>query len=176
MWTERNPCPPRKKRSEYQGGSSYNTMQRTCVYCDKPDHKSTDCSSVAKPGDRRQILQRKRLCFNCTGSGHRASECKSRSKCRVCDGRHHSSICDKPPKENLMTANQENEQQVIYPVVVVDVNGVKCRALLDSGSGSSYASAVLLKAIGVKPISSGVRQIEMMLSTKTRRMAIYNIN
>ena len=75
-----------------------------------------------------------------------------------------------------MTANQENEQQVIYPVVVVDVNGVKCRALLDSGSGSSYASAVLLKAIGVKPISSGVRQIEMMLSTTTRRMAIYNIN
>jgi hypothetical protein len=88
--------------------------------------------------------------LNCTGSGHRASECKSRSKCRVCDGKHHSSICEKPPKENLMTTNQGNEQHVVYPVVVVDVHGVKCRALLDSGSGSSYASAVLLKTIGVK--------------------------
>ena len=106
MWTERNPCLPRKKRSEFPSGSSYNTQQRTCVYCDKPDHKSIDCGSVTKPGERRQILQRKRLCFNCTGSGYRASECKSRSKCRVCDGKHHSSICEKPPKENLMTTNQ----------------------------------------------------------------------
>ena len=75
-----------------------------------------------------------------------------------------------------MTTSQGNEQQVIYPVVVVDVNGIKCRALLDSGSCSSYASAVLLKAIGVESISSGVRQIEMMSSTTTQRMAIYNIN
>ena len=63
MWTERNPCLPRKKRSEFPSGSSYNTQQRTCVYCDKPDHKSIDCGSVTKPGERRQILQRKRLCF-----------------------------------------------------------------------------------------------------------------
>ena len=36
-----------------------------------------------------------------------------------------------------MTTNQGNEQLVVYAVVVVDVQGVKCRALLDSGSGSS---------------------------------------
>ncbi len=171
-WTERNPSQPRKKRNEL----SFNTQQRNCVYCEKPDHKSIECSSVTKPGERRQVLQRKHLCFNCTGSGHRASECKSRSKCRVCDGKHHSSICEKPPKGNLLTTNQENEQQVIYPVVVVDVQGVKCRALLDSGSGSSYASSVLLEKIGAKSISSGIRQIEMMLSTTTRRMDVYNIN
>ena len=75
-----------------------------------------------------------------------------------------------------MTTNQGNEQHVVYPVVVVHVNGVKCRALLDSGSGSSYALAVLLKTIGVKPISSEMRQIEMMLSTTTRRMDVYTVN
>ena len=69
MGTERNPCQPRKKRNEFQSGSSFNTMQRTCVYCDKSDHKSTECSTVTKPGERRQILQRKPLCFNCTGQG-----------------------------------------------------------------------------------------------------------
>ena len=79
-------------------------------------------------------------------------------------------------RENLMTTNQGNEQHVVYPVVVVDVHGVKCRALLDSGSGSSHASAVLLKTIGVKPISSEMRQIEMMLSTTTRRMDGYTVN
>ena len=29
-----------------------------------------------------------------------------------------------------MTTNQVNEQHVVYPVVAVDVHGVKCRALL----------------------------------------------
>ncbi len=85
--------------------------------------------------------------------------------------RHSSQYCKVSKK--LCT---KNEQQVIYPVVVVDVQGVKCRALLDSGSGSSYASAVLLEKIGAKSISSGIRQIEMMLSTTTRRMDVYNIN
>ena len=33
---------------------------------------------------------------------------------------------------------------VTYPVVVVDVAGVHCHALLDTGAGSSSASAALL--------------------------------
>jgi hypothetical protein len=32
-------------------------------------------------------------------------------------------------------------------MVVVRVNGIKCRALLDTGAGSPYASSVLLKRI-----------------------------
>ena len=36
------------------------------------------------------------------------------------------------------------KRSVIYPVVIVEVEGIKCRALLDTGAGSSYASAALL--------------------------------
>ena len=36
----------------------------------------------------------------------------------------------------------------IFPVVVVKVNGIMCRALIDSGAGSSYASANLVDALG----------------------------
>ena len=32
------------------------------------------------------------------------------------------------------------ETNVTYPVAIIKVNGVKCRALLDTGSGSSYVS------------------------------------
>ena len=35
-------------------------------------------------------------------------------------------------------------QHMAYPVAVVKVNGLKCRALLDIGAGSSYASASLI--------------------------------
>ena len=53
---------------------------------------------------------------------------------------HHTSICDKKlGKEQILVAT--GESTVIYPVVVVSVDGIKCRVLLDSGSGSSYASS-----------------------------------
>ena len=53
--------------------------------------------------------------------------------------------------------------------------GIKCRSLLDSGAGSSYASAALLDRIGAKPRHSGLRKIEMMLGASNRVMQIYQI-
>jgi hypothetical protein len=47
---------------------------------------------------------------------------------------------------------QPNGSDVAYPVVVVEIEGVKCRALLDTGSGSSFASSTLLNTIGKKPV------------------------
>ena len=35
------------------------------------------------------------------------------------------------------------ESLVIHPVVVVKVKNIMCRALLDTGAGSSYTSAAL---------------------------------
>ena len=80
-----------------------------------------------------------------------------------CKRRHHTSICDRGNADNSMKATQIGDGPVVYPVVVVEVAGIKCRALLDSGAGSSYASAALLERIGAKPHHSGSRKIEMML-------------
>ena len=40
---------------------------------------------------------------------------------------------------------------VTYPLVVIKVEGVICSALIDSGSGSSYASAALASKMNKKP-------------------------
>ena len=77
--------------------------------------------------------------------------------------------------ENSMTAAQAGDGPVVYPVVVVEVAGVKCRALLDSGAGSSYASAALIEQIGARSHHSGMRKIEMILGTVNRTMDIYRI-
>ena len=58
----------------------------------------------------------------------------------------------------------------VFPVVVVAVNGVKCRALIDSGAGGSYSSAKLIKIIDSKPIESRVQRVNMLLDSKTTRM------
>ena len=71
-----------RKNEKYDGNSrrrSYQTQQenarqqRGCVYCDKTDHISAKCPKVVAVGDRRRVLSRKQLCFNCTSDRHRAS-------------------------------------------------------------------------------------------------------
>ena len=74
-----------------------------------------------------------------------------------------------------MTATQIGDGPVVYPVVVVEVAGIKCRAILDSGAGTSYASAALLERIGAKPHHSGLRKIEMMLGASSRVMEVYRV-
>ena len=44
---------------------------------------------------------KKKLCFNYTGPGHRASDCCSNKKCADCKGKHHTSICEKNVKGSI---------------------------------------------------------------------------
>ena len=46
-----------------------------------------------------------------------------------------------------MTPTKVGDGPVVYPVVVVEVAGIRCRALLDSGAGSSYGSAFLFNLL-----------------------------
>ena len=96
--------------------------------------------------ERKKILAKKGLCFNCTRTQHRANDCKSKLECQKCQRRHHTSICDQT-EQFLGTSSSSS---VIHPVVIVQVGGYKCRALLDTGAGSSYISVALLDQIPKK--------------------------
>ena len=60
-------------------------------------------------------------------------------------------------------------------MVTVDVNGVKCRALLDTGAGSSYASSTLLNCLHLRPIRQQFKRIEMMFGTSNKAIDIYGL-
>ena len=44
-----------------------------------------------------------------------------------------------------------------FPILIAKVNGVTCRALVDSGDGSSYASAKLASLLHLKPVDRKTR-------------------
>ena len=67
------------------------------------------------------------------------------------------------------------EGTVTYPVVVVKVDGVKCRALLDTGAGSSYISTTLATKINKKPILKECRRINMMMRSTNQRIDVYEM-
>ena len=102
-----------------------------------------------------------------------AAFCPSKSVCQQCHKHHHTSICDAPRQETnqptpttgvALTTNQVGEG--LFPVLVVEVNGIKCRVLIDSGAGSSYVSAKLIDLLCVKPSAVGTKSIDMLMSTK----------
>ncbi len=143
------------------------------MYCENDSHRSVECTKVVDVGERKKILSIKRRCFNCTGEKHRASECKSKIQCYKCKCKHHTSICDKAEPNPAMC--QPNQSSVIYPVVVIEVEGIKCRALLDTGSGNSYVSSTLMNLTKKKPARQEIKTIEMMLHTTTKKIDVYNV-
>ena len=164
LWKDVNPVesketthekPYYKRDRNCQAQSQIGTA-RKCVYCDAKDHKSINCDKIVTPTDRKKELGIKRLCFNCTGSKHRAAESRSRAVCQNCQRKHHSSICDKA-SEKLLTATDVKKGTVCHLVVVVNVNGIQCRALFDTGVGRSYASAALLDRLHVHPQRTEIR-------------------
>ena len=187
QWTERNPLQSNQSPVKRKTTPLLQTNKNSycCVYCESPTHKSFECESVDTVGERKRILSTKRLCFNCTRPYHHANECRSNNKCKHCQKRHHSSICESKGKqtteyrrktiqtEQTMMTNEET--RVVYPVVVVYVNGVKCRALLDTGAGSSYASSFLLDILNTQPIRKETKTIEMMMSSTNAKIEIFNV-
>ena len=134
--------------------------------------------------ERRQILAKHRLCFNCTGSKHRAADCPSKKGCQLCDRRHHTSISEQTTKreqnsgedgnsKKLYTTNESSEG--VFPVVNVRVNGILCRALIDSGAGSSYASAKLIHELHLKPVDVQTKQIDILMLSKQARLETYEV-
>ena len=175
-WTRRNPI---EKEDKYQKRNTkvYNTQHhevRVCVYCGEPSHKGIQCQRFASPRERKKILAEKKLCFNCTGPRHRAADCKSTTGCQLCSKRHHTSICEtkKPDGENMMSTCDGDK--VIHPIVVIKVDGVECRALVDSGAASCYASSKLLDSLGKKPTEVKYKKVEMLMASTTTRMEIHN--
>lgn len=179
----RPPRPPRlpRDRSFYARQGEPNP-RHACVYCDRVTHRSWECENVTSPAERRRILQNKRLCFNCTGPQHSASQCRSRASCVHCKQRHHSSICDRPSATGrqrannggvALTATQEGEK-VCHPIVLVKLNGVTCRALLDTGATASYASGYILDRLNLVPARTLTRRIQTIVGIVTKRTETYN--
>ena len=77
-------------------------------------------------------------------------------------------------KEKLL-ATEQGSKPVVYPIVNFNLEGIECRALLDTGAGISYALAALLDRLPKRSQSKEVRKIEMMLGSSTREVCLYKI-
>ncbi len=76
---------------------------------------------------------------------------------------------EKPKK--LLSASVSGEG--LFPIVVVKVNGITVRALIDSGAGSSYASAKLIDLLHLKPCEVKTKRVDMLMGSCVERFETY---
>ena len=132
-WTERNPKTAGNPEKNFRRESLFQVRDKdqnpayVCVYCEKPGHEYSECELVSGNPERRLALSKKKSCFNCTGSKHHSNK-----TCANCKGKHYTSIFEKTSNVLLTT----NDNHLTYPLVIIDIEGIKCRALIDTRAGA----------------------------------------
>ena len=150
------------KRPALSSERAFHSQDRyanNCVYCDSAEHVSSSCNKIPTPAERKAFLAKKKLCFNCA--------------CRVCRKRHHTSICEQTSEPSLTT--NVIGSSVVHPVIMVNVNGRKFRAILDSGASHSYVSSTLIELINARAVKCGTRRVATLLGVTTTRLLEYDL-
>ena len=77
--------------SNPRGVKAFATTTLKCSACDGP-HYLGHCPRFKgqSAGERRDLVAREQLCFNCLRQEHRAESCPSQSSCRTCGSQHHT--------------------------------------------------------------------------------------
>ena len=94
----------------------------------------------------------KKLCFNCTGTKHCGADCCGNRKCLLCKCKHRTSICEKRSDETSKPMLASTESSAIYSVAIMKGNGIKCCALLDKISASSYALEAIIDLLKINSV------------------------
>ena len=81
---------------------SYKPKEYKCLFC-SGCHSAVDSTNTVNPTDRKAIIQRKKLCFNCLGK-HQANSSRSTHRCKKCKRKHHTSLCDQSNENRSQTS------------------------------------------------------------------------
>ena len=92
--------------------------------------------------------------------------------CRRGNGKRNSSICDKLSNQLMLAIGGGRAQ---YSVVVVEVDGVTCSALLNIEAGSSDASAALISKLNRKPDRRKYKRIKMIITWTSQKIEMYKV-
>ena len=94
---------------------STTTGSPECVFCGQ-SHASTTCQSVPTADGRKRILRSSGRCYNCLRKNHLSKNCRSTSKCRRCNGRHHTSICAKEQGQETLKKQESEPPNLAKPL------------------------------------------------------------
>lgn len=132
----------------------------SCFYCNSyGSHWTDECPVGHKPEYKLQQLLEKEVCFHCSRVGHRMKDCQSERKysCVFCKKGHKSAFHapidllgrTKPKTLSNLESIQRKDSK---PVDIVEINGLPCYVLLDTGADCSVVAGAVVKRSQRRPI------------------------
>ena len=159
----------RKSREPNHVSQNYKISTERCPACSE-NHKVFSCDKFKNLSiqERKNIVFTAKLCFNCLNSGHTTKDCKSKSSCRTCKGRHNSLL---HAASNTVSSNSTGSvvtghsgihltvgllPTAMIPIANSSSTNNLCRALLDSGSQLSFVTEDTVQRMGLKRLKQSI--------------------
>lgn len=120
---------------------------RKCHFCDKSDHKTSQCLILLNLSADNRILKvgEKKLCFSCLVAGHSTKNCRSKKQCGIddCKFTHHPMLHGAKPIQQLLQRRRDDNVDNNGPAQVHYVNAASLRYVQVEVSGPAGNEVVL---------------------------------
>ncbi|XP_045775405.1 uncharacterized protein LOC123874204 isoform X2 [Maniola jurtina] len=163
--TEPSPKGKREFTKSFSATSSpsKSKVNFVCPVC-KGKHRIYECLTFKNksPEDRSALVSSLNLCRNCLRKDHTVDQCRlPGGGCKTCNRRHNSLIhvnvseCEEEPALETVTMSSTSVTEVLLCTALVDLfnpstnEKVTVRALLDSGSQSSFLTTAVKQGLGL---------------------------
>ena len=148
---------------------NYKASAEKCAACTE-NHRIFACEKFKSLSiqEKKNLVYSAKLCFNCLQSGHVTKDCKSKSSCRTCKGRHNSLLhmakeaVSSNSTGSVVTGHSGAKFTIgLLPTAMVPIANTTsenniCRALLDSGSQLSFITEDAVQRLGLKRSSQSL--------------------
>ena len=138
--------------------NAYSKFKVKCCIHNSVGHTTETCRQFISLGvaERRDLLQKKSLCFRCFGN-HRRAVCKEDSPCKSCGRRSHHTLMCSPKGSNDSQSTHVDEQTVANPMN--PVNWVEAPPFPDpslnaQSNAAQGSSGLTMYAIYSAPVTS----------------------
>ncbi|XP_069358401.1 uncharacterized protein [Maniola hyperantus] len=142
---------------------SKSKVNLVCPVC-KGKHRIYECLTFKNksPEDRSALVSSLGLCRNCLRRDHNVDQCRLPGGCRICKQRHNSLVhvnASEGEEEAValetVTMSSTSETEVLLCTALIDIlnpstnEKITVRALLDSGSQSSFLTTAVKQRLGL---------------------------
>ena len=100
------------KETGYHGNVGQNSDASKCIMC-QGQHELSKCRTFISMTyyERKQVIEKHMLCFNCFTTGHYARGCMQRSMCDFCTWKHHTLVHPPQRGQNEKQVNKERDRR-----------------------------------------------------------------